>query len=741
MAQSQAVSLFEQAVAMHQAGRVEEAASLYEGLYQKDKKNPDLLNLLGLCYTQLGKTDKALPLLERAVKIDPKYPDYRLNYAAALRNAKEFAEAEENLRVALKLDPQNWRVQLSLGNAILQQEKIMNADRADEAESYFNYVLERQPGVPQAMRGLANIYFNRGKFKEARILYEQYADQQKDQTELDALTALALSWEREDEIAKAEQIMRQAVLRPDAAADTFFIHGHLLSKLELKDLAIIALKKALKLNPDHFQSRIRLTGIVSGYATIHQDYHEDFLEQIRYYESKPEMQKEIDVYLNLLIHYTFTCAYDKVAALTPLFDYLKEEERAPTAMAVGLTGLVNAKDDEYSQKFFTFIRRCMGKLEKDIEPFYSPDKPRIKNNKIRIGLLSGDLRTHSVVKFVMPLLSGYDRDIFEFYGYSTMRNDADQTQQYIKSILDGFYNADTLSEKQVAEMIFEHNIDILFDLTGFTMGTKIGALAYKPAPVQISWLGYPFSTGLERCDYILVDRFMKPENDLCMIEKPLVLPKAGYYWLEQHSPLPITETLPVEKNGYVTFGTLNNVYKYTPHTLDLWCEILRQTPNSKLRIIRPDFKRKYLKDNLLKALTSRGIDESRIEIMVNQYPSHLEHYNDFDLSLDSLPLTGGTTTTDLLWMGVPLITMVGGQLHQRISYSILNQIGAPELCATNDQEYISKAVQLAGDVTRLRYYRKNLRQMMQDSPLCRNDIFLKDFTETMTEVAKRHNLK
>ena len=200
---------------------------------------------------------------------------------------------------------------------------------------------------------------------------------------------------------------------------------------------------------------------------------------------------------------------------------------------------------------------------------------------------------------------------------------------------------------------------------------------------------------------------------------------------------------PVDQYGVITFGSLNNTYKYTPQMIALWSEVMKRVPQSRFLVVRKESSSVIMCRNIARAFEANGISTDRLYFMNNRDKglSHLAYYNEIDISLDTAPLTGGTTTTDALWMGVPVVSLVGPAMHQRLSYAILKQVGLDECCANTPQEFVERAVALAGNVTRLRELRTGLRATVEASPLARSELFVENFQAAMEEVARRHGLR
>lgn len=367
--------------------------------------------------------------------------------------------------------------------------------------------------------------------------------------------------------------------------------------------------------------------------------------------------------------------------------------------------------------------------------------PRAARDRLRVGLLSSDVRAHSVGKFVQPLIECYDRDALELSVYSPYPFALDPKGEEMKALVDRYRHVAELSDREIVETIREDEVDIVLELNGITMYSRLAALAARAAPVQIEWLGYPFATGLPTMDYFLVDRFLRPTDDALLTETPLEMDGAWlcFGWMTDQ---PLTEEPPVSRNGYVTFGTLNNPYKYSGTSLDLWAAVLRAVPDARFLVARPECSSGIMRANFVTEMAARGVTADRVDFFdnwLNQVPA-TECYNHFDISLDTFPLTGGTTTVDCLDMGVPLVSLAGAPLHSRISHALLRNAGAGELSTEDPEHYVEIAAALAADPARIATYRTSLRRGLREGILCDKQAFADNFLKAMRGLAERHDL-
>jgi predicted O-linked N-acetylglucosamine transferase (SPINDLY family) len=369
--------------------------------------------------------------------------------------------------------------------------------------------------------------------------------------------------------------------------------------------------------------------------------------------------------------------------------------------------------------------------------------PRPSSGKIRLGFMSSDLRQHPVGYFALPLFDHVDHERFEVFVYSFYQGKEDAAQRYIAERISAYRWWPDISIGGAAEKIAEDHLDILIELGGSTHMNKLEVMGYRPAPLQASWLGYPASAGMESIDYFVCDPYSLPTDPAYLVEAPLVMPKTwlalGRAFFSDRNE--IGPGLPSERKGYVTYGTANNPHKYSREVFRAWAKVVAATPNSRFAVIRPEGSGAAFRENVRAQFALQGVSAERVEF----HPvrgAHLPFYNELDISLDPFPLTGGTTTTESLWMGVPLVTLKGEMFHERLSYSILSNAGLGDLCADNLDDYHRLALELAADTDRRRALRAGLREQLRNCPLGQTEEFARDFYAMVHKaVTERPGLK
>ncbi|UNC13399.1 hypothetical protein FE249_03675 [Acidiphilium multivorum] len=363
-------------------------------------------------------------------------------------------------------------------------------------------------------------------------------------------------------------------------------------------------------------------------------------------------------------------------------------------------------------------RKLAATLPEDCEPLMKPsvvdpDRP------LRIGLLSHSLRQHPVGWLTFAGLENLDRDAYELYCFGHFAA-GDPFAQRLARRVRKWQDRITKYEAEIASNIADCNIDILIDLSGFGDNGLIGSLAYRPAPVQIKWVGSQASTtGMKRVDWFITDRWETPEGfDQYYTEQLLRLPD-GYVCYSPPPTSPPVSNLPALASGHVTFGCFNNLTKLTDESLSLWGRILEQVDNAHLLLRCPQFSEDGIPKRFLSRAHALGVDTSRVELRGRApHPEFIEGYKDVDIALDPFPYSGGLTTCESMFMGVPVITLAGDFFAARHSVSHLSNVGLTDCVTESPEQYIDRAVAMSSDLEALAALRARLREQMLTSPLC-----------------------
>ncbi|MDH5258130.1 MAG: glycosyltransferase, partial [Gammaproteobacteria bacterium] len=339
------------------------------------------------------------------------------------------------------------------------------------------------------------------------------------------------------------------------------------------------------------------------------------------------------------------------------------------------------------------------------------------NRKRRIAYVSSDFRFHSVAFFFLPVLQNHDSDNFEVYCYSSS-NKADDITDEFKKYSQHWRDIVDLNDEEVIQLAINDKIDILVDLSGYSAGSRLGVFANRVAPLQISYLGYPNTTGLTTVDYRVTDYYTDPVGltEHLNTEKLARLDDVFLCFSPQSSCPTVSES-PFEKNGFITFGSFNNMAKINDDVIKIWSELLLNFSNSKLLLKSKALADPDVQQFILSRFKNYGISNDRILLKnyANDFVSHVCAYSDMDIALDTFPYNGTTTTCEALWMGVPVITLLGNSHISRVSASILHKLELDDFITHSNEDYINIACKLATDKHVLPNLRSTMRERIQNS--------------------------
>jgi len=377
------------------------------------------------------------------------------------------------------------------------------------------------------------------------------------------------------------------------------------------------------------------------------------------------------------------------------------------------------------------VRRRLGKGDGDGE---NENENENENERIRVGYVSPDLFVHSVSYFAEAPITSHDASAFEVTVYSVSVSPDDKTARLRREVqaAGGHWKDVTeLTERQLAELVREDEIDILIDLTGHTANNRLGTFAMRPAPVQVTWIGYPNTTGLNAVDYRITDALCDPLATTQAFSEQLIRLNKCFLCYTPCPEAPEVAPLPADANGYITFGSFNALAKQTPAVLETWAEILKAVPSARLVLKNKPFASDLIKQKFWLEFERLGVHRSRVDLLplAPKTESHLQQYAMLDVCLDPFPYAGTTTTMEALYMGVPCLTMRGNGHAHNVGVSLVTNVGlrCDDWIAEDRRDYVAKAVKASEDVAGLRRLRRGLRQRVNESSICDVRAFMRDY--------------
>jgi predicted O-linked N-acetylglucosamine transferase (SPINDLY family) len=351
-------------------------------------------------------------------------------------------------------------------------------------------------------------------------------------------------------------------------------------------------------------------------------------------------------------------------------------------------------------------------------PLVAHTNARDPDRVLRVGYISSDFGANQGAFFIEALLRSHRRDRVTVKCYSTLTI-ADDVTRRMQSTADAWADVATLSAEELATLIRRDGIDVLVDLSGHSRGNRLAAFAQRPAPVQMTYLGYPGAVGASGVTYCVTDVHLDPPGTTrpAHPERLIRLPET-YFCYDPKPSAPSVAPTPALAGQPFALGSFNKLQKLNEPTIRIWSGVLRAVPRSRLRLKTNGLTDKGVREMIWSRFASYGIQRQRIEMLgYTPFEQHLPLHNDLDIALDPLIFNGGTTSLHALWMGVPVVTLAGTTPRSRMGVSLLSNLGLTELIAKTEQEYIAKCAALAGDLNRLNTIRLGLRERMQRSPL------------------------
>lgn len=668
-----------------------------------------------LAVEQLIRTGRPAEAEARARAMTQQYPQaaqvWRMLGMACLAQ-RRYEAAVEPLRRSLPLRTEQAETQFNLGFALEQ------LGRLEEALAAYREAARLRPELAEAHNNLGNLLLRLGRAEEALSSYRRAQALRPEMAELrmnvgDALRALG-------RMEEAEQAYREAIRTKPDLAEAYNSLSFVLTNLERYEESLEACRRALALRPDVVGFHNNL-----GIALRKLKRPAEAAEAFRFVLQ--HVKDDADVYRN------YAHVLGDIGNISEaIANYRRALELRPDDLETraGLVFLLNYLEGVTPAEVLAEARIYGEALERVAVPGGPHANPPDPHRRLKVGLVSGDFGSHSVGFFLDNVLANLEPSQVELYAYETSPRTDDvnaRLRRHVPQWRDA--SEKTLSDEALATQIRTDGIDILVDLAGYTSHNRLPVFAWRPAPVQVAWLGYLGTTGLTTMDYILADPWALPVGEEGQFtETPWRLPETYICFTPPQADVE-EGPLPALANGFVTFGCFNNLAKVTDRVVACWARILHAVPGSRL----------YLKNKQLGAADTReavaarfgqhGIAADRL-IMEGQLASredHLRAHQRIDIALDPFPYPGITTTVETLWMGVPVLTLKGDRFLSHQGETILHNAGLPEWIAADEDDYVAKAAAFAADLAGLAELRRRLRGQLLASPLCDAPRFARNF--------------
>jgi protein O-GlcNAc transferase len=719
-----AVALFEKAIglkptvadthlglgnALFQLGRYDAAAACYQRALALRPSFYEATHNLASTLRVLGKTDEAAAQFERTCELAPNWPIGYCNFGSLLMALGRREEAAARFRRALELKPDMVEALTNLGSVLHEMGKI------GDAEACYRRVITLKPAFVAPYNSLANLLQAQGRRKEAIAWYERGIKIDPKMAELHNNLGNALKDLGRPQQAEASY-RRALELRPNMAA----AHSNLGSVLQDQgklEAARAEYRKALAIEPNFAGAYSNLGNVVRELGRL-QEAEEAFRRALTLKPDSPEALNNLaSVLKDSGRQDEAQAALRQSLALRPSFEVAHHNlvmtmQYDPTTSPAALL----AEHRAFDQRFAVPL------APKPMDHRNDPDPER----RLRIGYVSGDFGRHPVGHFLTPVLPAHDRSQFEVFAYSDRLNE-DETTWQLQAACTQWRRVVELDDAALAERIRAERIDILVDLAGHTADNRLLVFARKPAPVQVTWAGYVGTTGLSAMDYLISDeRETPPGCETECVETVIRLPHC-YVCYAPPPYAPDVSRLPALELGHVTFGCFNNLAKINGSVIALWSRILNHLPDAQLIMKTHQLDDAGTRQRCADQFAAHGVDPKRVSLLgKSQHRALLQEYGRIDIALDPFPYSGGLTTLESLWMGVPVVTKRGDRFAARHSSSHLTAVGLSELIAPDADGYLEIVYKLAKDLPRLEALRQGLRARMAASPLCEGPGFTRN---------------
>uniref|UniRef100_A0A0C9RQE7 Probable UDP-N-acetylglucosamine--peptide N-acetylglucosaminyltransferase SPINDLY n=1 Tax=Wollemia nobilis TaxID=56998 RepID=A0A0C9RQE7_9CONI len=760
-------------ICLQMQGMIQQAFRSFADASGLDPQNACALTHCGILFKDEGHLLQAAEAYQKALVVDPTYKpaaEYLAivltDIGTSLKLAGNVQEGIQKYHEALKADSRYAPAYYNLG---VVYSEMMQYDMA--LNCYEKAALQR-PMYAEAYCNMGVIYKNRGDLDAAIACYERCLavspnfEIAKNNMAI-ALTDLGTKVKLEGDIHQGIAHYKKALLYNWHYADAMYNLGVAYGELLKLDMAIVMYELALHFNPHCaeacnnlgviYKDRDNLDKAVECYQmalTIKPSFSQSLNNLGVVYTVQGKMDAAASMIEKaIMANPTYAEAYNNLGVLhrdagnitLAIEAYERCLQIDPDSRNAGQNRLLamNYIYEGEDDKLY-IAHREWGKRFMSLYPQYTVwDNLKDPDRVLVIGYVSPDYFTHSVSYFVEAPLLYHDNTKYKVVVYSAVVKADAKTHKFKERVLKkggiwrDIYGID---EKKVASIVREDKVDILVELTGHTANNRLGMMACRPAPVQVTWIGYPNTTGLPTIDYRFTDSLADPPNTKQKhVEELVRLPGCFLCYTPSPEAGPIVPT-PALSNGFITFGSFNNLAKITPRVLRVWAKILCAIPTSRLVVKCKPFCCDSVRQRFLSTLEELGLESLRVDllplILLNH--DHMQAYSLMDISLDTFPYAGTTTTCESLYMGVPCVTMAGSVHAHNVGVSLLHQVGLEKLIAQNEDEYISKALELASDIPALSALRTSLRDRMLRSQLCDGPNFVQGLESTYQNLWHRY---
>jgi predicted O-linked N-acetylglucosamine transferase (SPINDLY family) len=737
---------FDNAVVHHQAGRLSEAEELYRAILELNPQHPDANHNLGVLAVQLKQVPASLHFFKTALAAKPGESRFWHSYIEALNAAGETTAAQEVLTLSrqhgismpaanppaiaatAKLPPRATSTQKP---AQAEMQGIDTAFRKQDwggLEKLARALTEKYPDAIEGWKALSLAGYYGLRYEQALVANRKMVDLHPEQAQTHADLGLIL-W-RLRRLDEAEASFLHALAIDSKVSDTHTNLGNVYKDQGRIAEAMHCYRRAIELDPKQAVPYSNL-----GVLLLDVQHFRDAETCLR-----TALKLEPD---NAFVLRNLSTALAKLGQLTEAEAVIRQaiavepENVLAYDLLLFLFNYTHIDQSQEGRKLAEHYGRLVASKRERRYTEWSclPDPQRLK-----VGLVSSDLHNHPVGHFVESLVANFDSTRIELIAYVHMsEHKCDEVTQRLQPHFSAWKSIYRLRDSEAATLIHEDGIHVLLDLSGHTSDNRLPVFAWKPAPVQASWLGYFATTGVAEMDYLIGDPWLcPPQEEEHFTEAVWRLPRTWLSFTPPQEDVPVAP-LPALRQGHITFGSFNNLNKMNDAVVALWAQLLHRLPESRLLLKAPQLRDAEVRTQILARFSAQGIQAERLTLEGHSpRREYLQAYANIDIALDPFPYPGGATSVDALWMGVPVLTQRGNRFLAHLGESIAHNAGLSDWIAADSEDFLAKAVSFATDLPALSALRVDLRTRLHTTPLLDNPGFAQGFNDALWQMWTRH---
>jgi protein O-GlcNAc transferase len=741
----------------HAAGRLDDAISAYRQAIDIEPAYADAFNNMGNAFKDKGQIADAISAYQRAIELNPRYAEAFFNMGIAFKSLGNLNDEISAYREAIAINPAFPEALNNMGNALKDQGQI------DGAISAYRQAIEIKPLYLDAYHNLGVALNEKGLLDEAISAYQHVIE--VNPAYASAHYNLGIAFKAMGNLEDAVLAYQRAIDAKQSYSDAYFNLGNTLQELGRNEEAIVAYQRALEIEPTYAEAYNNMGNRLKGLGQLDEAisayrraldmkpaYAEAYNNLANALKDQGKLDEAIEGYRKAIeIKPSYAAAEAHlIFELQQICDWNSLHQSGNDQKVLGITtsavppfALLAAEDCPNRQ------------LERSIvhahETFrIRPTPTKLKNSRrtkrIKVGYFSADFHNHATMYLMAGVFREQNRRRFDVHVYSYGPIKSSDMRDRLTSDVTKFFDIADLADQPAVELARSHSLDIAIDLKGYTQNTRSEIFQHRLAPIQINYLGYPGSMGVDFMDYIIADPVVIPEDQRAFYSEKVIYLPHSYQPNDDTRPIAKTKTSRADfglpEDAFV-FCCFNNNYKISPREYDIWMRILGKVNKSVLWLLRSN---KWAEQNLRKEAEKRGVDANRI-IFADRLPhaEHLARHKHADLFIDTFNYNAHTTASDALWAGLPVVTKIGKQFAARVAASLLTAIDLTELITENEVEYENLILDLAGSPRKLKNVRKKLEANRRTSPLFDTKRYARNFdTALMTafenyRTEKQHN--